>query len=61
MAVHKGLPTGYSFPYIPCDPYIPIRSGDVIQCHFWPIKAWDSWPSPLVLKVGTIKKVPIPP
>ena len=27
---------------------------------FWPVKAWDGWPSPLVLKVGNAGKAPAP-
>jgi len=29
IAVYRGLPIGRPLPYVPCDPYIPIRSGDV--------------------------------
>jgi len=34
VAVHGGLPTRRPLPYIPCVPYIPIRSGDVTRRHF---------------------------
>jgi len=61
VAVHRGLPTGRPLPYIPCVPYVPIRSGDVMRRHFWPIKAWDGWLSPLVLKVGNARKTPASP
>jgi len=61
IAVYGGLSTGRSLPYVPCDPYIPIWSGDITRRRFWPIKAWDSWPSPLVLKVGNAGKVPMSP
>ena len=58
IAVHKGLPTGRPLPYIPYNPYVPIQSGNVTRRHFQPVKAWDGWPSPLVLKVGNAGKVP---
>jgi len=61
IAVHKGLPTGRPLPCIPCDPYVPIWSGDIARRRFWPVKAWDGWPSPLVLKVGNARKAPAPP
>ena len=41
IAVHNSLPIGRPLPYVPCDPYIPIRSGDIARHHFWPVKAWD--------------------
>jgi len=58
VAVYKGLPTGRSFPCVPYNPYVPVRSGNVARRYFWPVKAWDSWPSPLVLKVGNAGKAP---
>jgi hypothetical protein len=61
VAIHRGLPTRCPLFYIPCDPYIPIQSGNIVRCHFWPIKAWDGWPSPPVLKVGNAGKVPASP
>ena len=61
IAVYKGLPIGRPLPYIPCDPYIPIQSGNIVRRRFWPVKAWDGWPSPLVLKVGNARKAPTPP
>ena len=61
IAIYKGLFIGYPLLYIFYNPYIPIRSSDIARRHFWPVKAWDSWPSPLVLKVGNAKKVPAPP
>ena len=61
IAIYKGLPIGRPLPYVPCDPYIPIWSSDIARRRFWPIKAWDSWPSPLVLKVGNTRKAPAPP
>jgi len=42
IAIHRGLPTGRSLPYILCVPCVPIWSGNVAQRRFWPIKAWDS-------------------
>jgi len=61
VAVHRGLPTGRSLPCVLYVPYIPVRSGDVAQHCFWPVKAWDSWLSPLVLKVGNARKTPTSP
>ena len=61
IAVYRGLPIRCPFFCVPCDPYIPIWSGNVARYYFWPIKAWDGWPSPLVLKVGNAKKVPASP
>ena len=70
VAVHKGLFTKRPLPtkrpfltgrplfYIPCDPYIPVLSGNIAWYRFQPVKAWDSWPSPPVLKVGNAGKVP---
>jgi len=59
IAVYRGLPTGRPLPYILYIPYIPIRSGNIAQCYFWPVKAWDSWLSPPVLKVGNARKTPM--
>ena len=39
VAVHKGLFTGRPLPCVPCDPCVPVRSGDVARRRFWPIKA----------------------
>ena len=61
IAVHNGLPTGRPLPCVPCDPYIPIRSSNIARRRFWPVKAWDGWPSPPVLKVGNARKAPTPP
>jgi len=61
IAVYRGLPTRRPLPYILYVPYIPIRSSDVAQRHFWPVKAWDSWLSPLILKVGNARKTPMSP
>ena len=58
VAVHKGLLTGRPLPYVPCDPYVPIRSGNIARRCFWPVEAWDGWPSPPVLKVGNAEKAP---
>ena len=60
VAVHGGLPTGCFLLCVPCDPCVPVRSGDVVRRHFWPVKAWDGWPSPPILKVGNAKKAPAP-
>jgi hypothetical protein len=57
IAVYGGLPTRRPLPYVPCDPYVPVRSSDVARRRFWPVEAWDGWPSPLVLKVGNAGKV----
>ena len=61
IAVYRGLSTRRPLPYVPCDPYIPIRSGNIAWRRFWPVKAWDGWPSPLVLKVGNARKAPTSP
>jgi len=61
IAVYKGLPIGRPLPYIPWNPYVPIRSGNIARHRFWPVEAWDGWPSPPVLKVGNARKVPAPP
>ena len=34
IAVHNSLPIGRPLPYIPCDPYIPIRSGNITRHRF---------------------------
>jgi len=61
IAVYRGLPTGRPLPYVLYIPYIPIRFSDVARRRFWPVKAWDSWLSPLVLKVGNAGKTPMSP
>jgi len=61
VAIHRGLPTRRSLPYILYIPCVPIWSGNVIQHYFWPIKAWDGWLSPLVLKVENARKTPTSP
>ena len=73
VAVHEGLPTGRPLPTgcplptgrplscVPCDPCVPVLSGDIARRRFWPVEAWDSWPSPPVLKVGNAGKAPAPP
>jgi len=61
VAVHRGLPTRRPLPYILYIPYVPIRSGNIARRCFWPIKAWDGWLSPLVLKVENARKTPISP
>jgi len=61
IAVYRGLPIGRSFPCVPCDLYVPIWSSDIAWRCFWPVKAWDGWPSPLVLKVGNAGKAPTSP
>ena len=67
VAVYEGLSTGYSLPTrrplpcVPCDPYVPILSSNTTRRRFWPVKAWNSWPSPPVLKVGNAGKAPAPP
>ena len=60
IAVYRGLFIGYPLFCVPCSPYIPIQFGDIVRRHFWPIKAWDGWPSPLVLKVGNAGKAHVP-
>jgi len=42
IAIYRGLPIGHPLPYVPCNPYVPIWSGNIIQRRFWPVKAWDS-------------------
>jgi len=61
VAIYRGLSTGRPLPYILCVPYIPVWSGNVVQRYFWPAKAWDGWLSPLVLKVGNARKIPVSP
>ena len=61
VAVYGGLPTGRPLLCVPCDPCVPVQSGDVTRRRFWPVEAWDGWPSPLVLKVGNAGKAPVPP
>jgi hypothetical protein len=61
IAVYRGLPTRRPLPCVPYDPYIPIRSSNIVWRRFWPVKAWDGWPSPLVLKVGNAGKAPASP
>jgi len=34
IAVHGGLPTGRSLPYVLYIPYVPIRSSDITRRHF---------------------------
>jgi hypothetical protein len=61
VTVYRSLSTRHPLPCVPCDPYIPIQFSNIIQHHFWPIKAWDGWPSPPVLKVGNTGKAPTSP
>jgi len=61
VAVHRGLPTRRPLPYVLYIPCVPVRSGNVTQRRFWPVKAWDGWLSPLVLKVGNAGKIPTSP
>jgi len=61
IAVHRGLPTGRSLPYVLYVPYVPVQSGNIARRRFWPVKAWDSWLSPLILKVGNARKTPASP
>ena len=61
VAVYRGLPIGRSLPYIPCNPYIPVWSSNIARHCFWPVKAWDGWPSSPVLKVGNAGKAPASP
>jgi len=61
IAVYRGLPTRRSLPYILYVPYVPVRSSDITRHYFWPVKAWDGWLSPLVLKVGNAGKTPVSP
>jgi len=65
--VYRGLLMGCSLPcvpynpYIPYNPYVSVWSGDIARRRFWPVKAWDGWPSPLLLKVGNAGKAPVSP
>jgi len=61
IAVYGGLPTGRPLPCVLCVPYVPVWSGNVAQRCFWPVKAWDGWLSPLVLKVENAGKIPASP
>ena len=61
VAVYRGLPTRRSLPYVLYVPCIPVWSSNVTRHRFWPIKAWDSWLSPPVLKVGNVRKIPMSP
>ena len=61
IAIYKGLPTGRPLPYVSCNPYNPIQSSNIAQRRFWLVKAQDSQPSPLVLKVENAKKAPASP
>jgi len=61
VAVHRGLSIGCSLPYVPYNPYIPVWSGNIAWRRFWPVKAWDGWPSPLILKVKNARKAPVSP
>ena len=60
VAVYKGFFIGRPFPCVLCDPYVSVQSGDIMRCYFWPVKAWDGWPSPPILKVGNVRKVLMP-
>jgi len=35
VAVYRGLPIGRPLPCVPCDPYVPIWSGNVTRRRFW--------------------------
>ena len=61
IAVYRGLSTRRPLPCVLYIPYVPIRSGNIARRCFWPIEAWDSWLSPLVLKVGNARKIPASP
>jgi len=61
IAIYRGLPTGRPLPCVLCVPYVPVRSSNIARRRFWPVKAWDSWLSPLVLKVGNARKTPVSP
>ena len=39
VAVHRGLSTGRPLPYVLYVPCVPVRSSDVAQRRFWPVKA----------------------
>jgi hypothetical protein len=34
ITVHRGLPTRRPLPYVPCDPYVPIQSSNIIRRYF---------------------------
>ena len=34
VAIHKGLPIGRPLPYVPYNPYIPIRSNNITRRRF---------------------------
>ncbi len=69
IAVYRGFFTRRPLPYVPCVPYIPcipcvpcvpyvpVWSSNVIQRHFWPVKAWDG----PILKVRNARKAPVSP
>jgi len=65
--IYRGLPMGRPLPCVPYDPYVPynpcvaIWSSNIARRRFWPVKAWDGWPSPLLLKVGNVRKAPVSP
>jgi len=61
IAVYRGLSTRRPLPCVLYVPYVPVRSNNVARYRFWPVKAWDSWLSPLVLKVGNARKIPTSP
>jgi len=61
IAVHRGLSIGRPLPCVPCDLCVPMRSSDVARRRFWPVKAWDGWLSPPMLKVGNAGKAPASP
>jgi len=39
IAIYRGLPIGRPLPYIPYNPYVPVRSGNITWHRFWPVKA----------------------
>ena len=39
IAVYNGLPIGRPLPCVPCDPCVPVRSGDIARRRFWPVEA----------------------
>ena len=61
VAIHKGFFIGRFLLCVPCNPCVPVRFSDVARRRFWPIKAWDGWPNPPVLKVGNAGKALTPP
>jgi len=34
IAIYRGLSIGRFLPYIPCDPYVPIRSSNIARHRF---------------------------